>query len=292
MILHHSFNRFLSLRCRRAWSRAAGGWAALLLAVSAMSAAPGCAPAPSRAGDAAIATDAPDGTASILVFTRTEGFRHDSIPTAIATLRSLADDIGADILQTEDPAVFSEDILRTHDVVVFANTTGPILDPAQRAAFERWLAGGGAFVGVHSAADTAYDWPFYGELVGAWFASHPPGLQRAQVRFEHDAVEAAFGPWVVEDELYNYRRNPRPHVDVIATLQARTDDGGTMGDDHPIAWCHDRLGGRAWYTGLGHDEAIYADPVFRAHLLAGLRYVLGTAERCDELPSTPTIMSR
>ncbi|MCD9031402.1 ThuA domain-containing protein [Luteimonas sp. Y-2-2-4F] len=242
--------------------------------------------APSPAASPGSAANAP----TILVFTRTEGFRHDTIPLAVETLRALAGEAGLAVEHGEDPAAFSPERLARYRAVAFALTTGDLLDPAQRAAFEAYVRGGGGFFGLHSAADTGHDWPFYGELVGAWFESHPPGLQRARVRFEDPAVEAAHGPWRIEDELYNYRRNPRPRVRVIATLQERTDGGGTMGADHPIAWCHQRLGGRAWYTGLGHDAAMYADPVFRAHLLAGLRYATGAAARCDELSPRRPIM--
>src|SRR3546814_1181663 len=58
--------------------------------------------------------------------------------------------------------------------------------------------------------------------------------------------------WRVTDELYNYRRNPWPRVHVVATVDEDGYDGGTMGVDHPIAWCHAPDKGRAWYTGLGH----------------------------------------
>lgn len=229
--------------------------------------------------------------AAMLVFTRTEGYRHASIPDAVETLRALAAADGITIDHSEDPASFSPATLARYRVVVFANTTGPLLDGEQRAAFEQWVRNGGGFIGLHSAADTAYDWPFYGELVGAWFRSHPPGLQRARVRFEAPDTEAMLGPWRVTDELYDFRDNPRPQVTVIASLHDREDTGG-MGDDHPIAWCHQRLGGRAWYTGLGHDPRIYADPVFRALLRGGLHYALGMRARCDEVSSDPANMAR
>lgn len=244
---------------------------------------------------AAVAADdaAPPAGPGILVFTRTAGFRHDSIPVAVRTLRALAAEAGLAVEHSEDPSLFDDATLRRYRAVVFANTTGEVLDPVRRAALERYVGAGGGWLGLHSAADTEYDSPFYGELVGARFASHPPGLQGAHVRFEDAAVEAAFGPWRVVDELYDFRRNPRPWVTVVATLRDRDDrdaPGGTADEDHPIAWCHERLGGRAWYSGLGHDRAIYADPVFRAHLRAGLRYVTGASDRCDELSPPAAIM--
>lgn len=220
-----------------------------------------------------------DAQPRILVFTRTTGWRHDSIPVAVDTLRALAADSGLAMDHTEDPARFSDADLARYRAVVFASTTGDVLDAAQQAAFERYVGAGGGFVGVHAAADTEYDWPWYGTLVGAWFLSHPPGLQTARVRFEGDHARLA-RDWHVTDELYDYRRNPRADVQVLATVDERDYPGGRMGADHPIAWCHARLGGRAWYTGLGHDAALYADPVFRAQLRRGLRYAAGLDGAC------------
>jgi len=216
----------------------------------------------------------------IAVYTQTQGWRHDSIPVAVDVVRELAAEAGYDAVHSEDPALFTDATLAGFDAVAFVNTTGPILDPAQRAAFERYVRAGGGFLGVHSAADTGYDWPWYGELVGAWFESHPPGLQASSVRFEAGRELPGAADWRITDELYNYRRNPRPFADVIATVDERMYDGGTMGEDHPIAWCHARFGGRAWYTGLGHDRTIYADPRFRTHLLRGLRHATGQADDC------------
>ncbi len=216
----------------------------------------------------------------ILVFTRTSGWRHDSIPVAIETLRELGSEAGLEVEQTEDPARFDAATLARYRAVVFANTTLDVLDASQQAAFEQFVAAGGGFVGIHSAADTEHDWPWYGDLVGAWFDSHPPGLQDSPVRFEAAHMLPGTSGWKVRDELYNYRRNPRPHVEVIATVDEATYVGGKMGADHPIAWCHARLGGRAWYTGLGHDIPLYADARFRAHLLRGLRYATGQSDAC------------
>lgn len=220
----------------------------------------------------------------MLVFTQTLGWRHDSIPEAVATLRELGGTIGVDVVHSEDPSLFDEATLAGFRAVVFANTTGNLLAPGQREAFERYVQGGGSFIGIHAAADTGYDWPWYGELVGAWFDSHPPGLQTTDVHVETGQPPAGRPPpgatWRVTDELYNFRRNPRPWVQVIATVDERGYDGGTMGDDHPIAWCHTRSGGRAWYTGLGHDRALYADARYREHLLRGLRYAARQSAGC------------
>lgn len=215
----------------------------------------------------------------MLIFSKTAGFRHASIPTAVATLRQLAQEQGMAADHSEDAAVFTADNLARYRVVAFASTTGEILAPAQQQAFEGFIRDGGGFLGVHSAADTGYQWPWYGRLVGAWFKKHPPGLQSTHVQAERDG-RALGSAWPITDEIYNYRHNPRGQVQVVATVDERLYAGGTMGADHPIAWCHVFDGGRAWYTGLGHDAAVYANTDFLAQLRQGLRYAAGYAPGC------------
>jgi len=198
---------------------------------------------------------------------------------AVTTLQRLVVDEGMAADHTEDARVFTPENLARYRVVVFASTTGDVLEDAQQAALEAFVRKGGGFIGVHAAADTEYDWPWYGQLVGAYFQNHPPGLQSTQVQPEKDGKPA--GPrWPITDELYNYRANPRGQVQVIATVDERKYDGGTMGADHPIAWCHAFDGGRGWYSGLGHDAAVYADRHFIAQLRGGLRYVSGRSDDC------------
>jgi len=218
------------------------------------------------------------GDGAILVFSRTAKFRHDSIPVAVDTLRSLAAEQGLRVVHSEDSTVFTVERLSGYRAVVFANTTGDVLDEAQQAAFESYISGGGGFIGLHSAADTEYDWPFYGELVGAWFHKHPPGLQSTQVTLHGDRHEGV--QWSITDEIYNFRRNPRPWVQVLATVDEARYSGGTMGQDHPIAWCRPLGRGRSWYTGFGHDPAVFADANVLALLRRGLAYATGAATQC------------
>src|SRR6478752_1959581 len=116
----------------------------------------------------------------VLVFSRTTGFRHASIPDGIAAIRTLGATRGFVVEATEDPSQFNDGNLRRFNAVVFMSTTGDILDSTQQAAFERYIRGGGGYVGVHSATDTEYDWPWYGQLVGAYFKRHP-AMQHARV---------------------------------------------------------------------------------------------------------------
>jgi len=225
-------------------------------------------------------------TFNVLLFSRTAGFRHDSIPDAIAALQSQQATGGYLAAATENPAAFTPEGLSCYQVVVFLLTTGDVLDDTQQAAFEAWVNTGGGYVGVHSAADTEYDWPFYGQLVGAYFLRHP-AVQQASVDLESSdsppdspsdspILAGLPSPWVRTDEWYDFRTNPRPDVTVLATVDESTYSGGTMGADHPISWLHPTAGGgRAFYTAMGHTKESYADPLFQCFLVAGLRWAAG-----------------
>ena len=211
----------------------------------------------------------------MFVFTRTDGYRHDSIPAGIAAIRALGAQHGFSVDASEDSGQFTDSGLRHYRAVVFLNTTGTILDPSQRAAFERFIRGGGGFVGIHSAADTEHDWPWYGRLIGAYFESHPE-IQAASLQVEdrgHPSTRSPPETWRRTDEWYNFTADPRNKTRVLARLDELSYSGGTMGVDHPIAWCHDFDGGRSWYTALGHTAASYDEPLFRRHLLGGIQSV-------------------
>ena len=117
----------------------------------------------------------------VLVFSKTAGFRHDAIPAGIQAIRDLGAANDFTVTATEDANAFTTANLAQYEAVVFLSTTGDVLNATQQTAFESYIRGGGGYVGVHAAADTEYDWPFYGELVGACFASHP-AIQQATVR--------------------------------------------------------------------------------------------------------------
>lgn len=214
---------------------------------------------------------------SILVFSRTRGFRHDSIPEGKKALYKIAEQKNWAVTFTEDPVWFEGTKLKPFDAIVFLNTTGDILDDNQQAVFESYIRSGGGYVGVHSASDTEYDWPWYGQLVGAYFKSHPQ-IQPASVIVEdlkHPITRHLKSPWKRTDEWYDYRDNPRGRVHVLAKLHTATYSGHTMGDDHPIMWCHEFEGGRSFYTGFGHTKETYAEPEFVELLAQGIIWASG-----------------
>jgi type 1 glutamine amidotransferase len=225
----------------------------------------GAVPAGCSAGNAAPGT-------RVLVFSRTTGFRHASIPDGIAAIRTLGAARGFVVEATEDPSQFNDRNLQRFNAVVFMSTTGDVLDSTQQAAFERYIRGGGGYVGVHSATDTEYDWPWYGQLVGAYFKRHPQ-IQDARVDVRDRsfiATKCLPAVWNRRDEWYDFRAAPPADVKILLTLDEKSYQGGTMGDVHPLSWYHRYDGGRAFYTELGHTSESYADPLYLEHLLGGI----------------------
>jgi type 1 glutamine amidotransferase len=209
----------------------------------------------------------------VLVFSKTAGFRHESIGAGKAALIALGQKNKFDVDTTEDASAFTAENLKRYKAVIFLSTTQNVLDDQQQKNFEGFIKAGGGFVGIHAAADTEYEWPWYGKLVGAYFKSHPK-QQEATLR-----KVKPFGPntlpdtWTRKDEWYNYKDISNA-ITVIYNLDESTYEGGENGANHPIAWYHNYDGGRAFYTGLGHTNESYTDPLFLSHLLQGIQYAI------------------
>lgn len=213
----------------------------------------------------------------VLVYSRTAGYRHASIPTGIAAIEALGRELGFAVEHTEDPAWFSDSTLARFRAVVFLSTTGDVLDDAQQQAFERFVEAGGGFVGVHAAADTEYEWPWYGNLVGAWFERHP-AIQAATLTVTdsaHPSTRCLPPAWSRTDEWYDFRAPPPETSRILLTIDEGSYRGGGMGSDHPMSWAQVWGGGRSWYTALGHTEESYREPTFLDHLAGGILWVLG-----------------
>ncbi|MGL6162064.1 ThuA domain-containing protein [Microbulbifer sp.] len=217
----------------------------------------------------------------ILVFSKTEGWRHDSIIDGKRAMLELGLREGFAVDISENASLFNSETLDSYDAVVFLSTTGKLFNTRQRGAFERYIRSGGGFVGIHSAADTEYGWPWYNKLVGAYFASHPQQqeAEKVVVDFEHPATsflqaELDGNRWRRFDEWYNFR-SINPDIRVLMNLDESTYEGGENGEQHPIAWYHEYDGGRAFYTAGGHTKESYRDPLFMRHILGGIQYAIG-----------------
>ena len=218
---------------------------------------------------------------NLLVFSKTLLYRHASITNGIAAIKKLGAENNFTVDATEDSAQFTPANLAKYRVIVFLSTSGDILNEEQQSAFQPWLLGGGGFVGVHAAVAgkvaTAGSWPWYARLFCTEFHNHP-AIAQATIYVEdqrNPSTEHLPAQWLRTDEWYNFETSPRGQVRVLASLDETTYAGGTMGRDHPIAWCRKLDRGRIWYTALGHTEASYTEPLFLQHLLGGIQLVAG-----------------
>jgi cytochrome c len=226
-----------------------------------------------------ISCGGPSEAPRVLVFSKTAGFRHESIEAGLTAIEAISKKNNFTYDATEDSEDFNEENLRNYQAVIFLNTTGDVLNKQQQNDFERFIQAGGGFVGVHAAADTEYNWPWYGQLVGAYFESHPnnPNVRTATFNVldrSHPSTDSLPEKWERTDEFYNYK-NIQEDLNVLITIDESTYEGGTNGDNHPMAWYKEFDGGRAFYTAMGHTNESYDDPLFIDHLEGGIVYALG-----------------
>jgi len=213
---------------------------------------------------------------NILIFSKTGAFRHESIEPGGEALKSYfaARDITS--LQSEDATLFSGNQLSPFDVIIFLNTTGNILDSLQQESLVKHMKSGKGFVGIHSASDTEYDWPWYAGLVAAQFANHPDIQQATVVKVDTGHLSTKHLPdrWMRTDEWHNFRQLP-VNVNVLLTLDETTYQGGGHGVNHPLAWYHSYDGGRSFYTAMGHTVESYQDTMFLEHIYQGVLWAGG-----------------
>jgi type 1 glutamine amidotransferase len=212
----------------------------------------------------------------VLVFSKTLGFRHASIPDGIAAIQSLGATNNFIVDATEDSSVFTSANLARYKAIVFLNPSGDILNASQRAAFQLYIQNGGGFVGIHNPnALTLEGWDWYTKLIGARYvseiANQPSRLQIVDTT--HISTQGLPNPWTISFESYNWDVNPKVNgAKVLINLDETSVSGGTMGTDHPFSWYHAYDGGRSWYTVGGADSANYSDANFLRHILGGIKY--------------------
>lgn len=219
---------------------------------------------------------------SVLVFTKTEGWRHASIEDGVKAVKKLGEENNFDVTWTEDSYSFSLENLSNYDAVIFLNTTLDVLDDAEQDDFEQYIQSGGGFVGIHAAADTEYDWAWYGDLVGAWFNSHPnnPNVRDATVVVVdpgHPATAHLPQNWERADEWYNFKYI-NDATNKLLKMDTDSYEGSEHPGNHPVSWYHEYDGGRAFYTALGHTSESFSEEAYLQHILGGIRYAMGIAD--------------
>ena len=211
---------------------------------------------------------------NVLIYSKTEAYRHSNIETAVLKLKEFAGTKGFDMSISESDSIIHPDSLARYNVIVFLNTTGNIFNTEQQAYFRQWYRNGKGFVGIHSATDTEYDWPWYHQLVGGYFEDHPPGTSEARIQVidgNHHSTSMLPRPWIMNEEWYNLR-DLVPETNKLLNLDESSYEGGRMGADHPLAWYREFDGGRSWYTAMGHKAETFSDSIFLEHICGGIAY--------------------
>jgi type 1 glutamine amidotransferase len=210
----------------------------------------------------------------LLIYSKTNGFHHKSIPAAIAALSKMASENNWQLTFTDDSLSFSSlKQLQSYNAIVFVLITGKIFDTLQENAFKQYLQQGGGLVTIHTGTDCEKNWPWYMNAIGAKFKNHPKQQQATYLVIDstHSATKLLPKVWSHFDEIYNFAAPVSDSVHVLLTVDESSYTGGTMGV-HPITWYRNLNKGRIFQTALGHTDACYTDTDFLAHLKGGIEW--------------------
>jgi len=227
---------------------------------------------------------------NVLVFSKTNGYRHDATPDAIMAMKEIAGENNWKIELTEDSCFFTTENLEKFDVIVFLLTLGDILDEMGKEALKGFIQSGHGLVTIHTGTITLQEWPWFNQLVGASFVGHPP-FQQGKLIIENKSHPSV--KFIEEDEMlwteewYSFDRNPRPFVTVLMSVDEASYDVDDnrwfegarqrMGD-HPLVWYHENEGGRIFQTALGHEAAAYQTEFLRKHIIGAILWAGGMAD--------------
>jgi hypothetical protein len=216
-----------------------------------------------------------------LLFTRTDGWHHQSISVGVEAIKELGQRHVFGVDWQDSPRVFSEGNLDKYDVIIFLSTTGNILNDEQQAVMEKFIQKGGGFVGIHAASDTEYGWEWYTQLVGRMFEIHPLNQTTRVTVVDRNfpGTERMPDSFLWTDELYEFQDEAVGGLNYILTIDEsyynvqppwgdRKTEG--MGDFHPVSWYHNFDGGRSFYTALGHMSETFSDKLFMEHIFGGI----------------------
>jgi len=223
--------------------------------------------------------DSPAASPAVLVFSKTNGYRHKSIEAGKAAFTKMAAEKNFTVEFTEDSTQFTTANLKRFKAVVFLNTTGNVLSDEEQTVFEKFIQAGGGYLGIHSATDCEYNWAWYGKLAGAYFLSHPGPKNVLKGKFyvvdkNHPSTKGMPAEFERSDEFYSFKQID-PTINVLVKIDEKSYEGGKNGDNHPMSWYHDFDGGRAFYTAMGHTDETFSEPLFLNHVYAGLQYAIG-----------------
>lgn len=234
----------------------------------------------------------------VLLYSRTKGFRHRSIPVGILALTELGKKTGAfSVEATEDPAAFTTENLARFDGIIMLNTTGDAIPRgAAREALETYLQGDKGLIGIHAATDCHADWENYREAMGGLFNGHPWNAGSLVTLFneepDHPICKHIETGYQIKDEIYQFKDDKhftRDKLRMLLSLDLSGENmkkGGMKRKDHDyaVSWVRKYGGSRVFYSSLGHNDFTYYNVKALQHYLNGIQFALGDLE-ADARPS-------
>ncbi len=236
------------------------------------------------------------------------GYQHDSVSHALATIERLGRESGQFVttIRTDTQLVTKRKVyglgkyaappagtrasnarnLDDFDAIFFYGLGEGELSADQKVDLLRFVHDDGkGFVGAHSAIDAFYNWPEYGEMMGAYFDNHPWGVMDAPVVVEEPAFAGMSEfprEFTVRDEIYVVTARPysRAGVDVLARLDAskldlQVKDLHRTDRDFPVAWVKKYGRGNVFYSSLGHPDAAWDDHRIQHMYLEAIQWSMG-----------------
>ena len=216
---------------------------------------------------------------NVLMLRHSAGFEHSYLPDAEVAFKQIGIEKNWNVETTHDVTRLTVEKLSTLDLLVFATTGNLPLTNNQKETVIDFVKNGKAFMGVHNATDTGYDWPDYGEMLGGYFNGHP-WHQEVGIIVEdtnHPATRMLNEKFSVTDEIYTFKHWEREKTHVLMRIDNDSVDlekGNREDNDYALAWCHEYGDGRVMYTGLGHPDQLWHEKWFRGHILGGMSWAL------------------
>jgi uncharacterized protein len=218
----------------------------------------------------------------VLYVTHSAGFKHEVVPETERVLADLGRRHGFTVTVIRDASTLTAESLKPYGAVVFYTTGELPMSERQKADFMTWLKSGRGFVGIHSATDTFYKWPEYGQMIGGYFDEHP-WHEEVTLKVEDRTFPATrhlCPTWTLTDEIYQFRNYSRANTHVLLSLDTASVNLKAKGvkrtdGDFAIAWHHPWGRGRVFYTALGHRTEVWQSDAFQTHLVGGLQWALG-----------------
>jgi type 1 glutamine amidotransferase len=235
-----------------------------------------------------MASQEPD---NLLVFSKTTGYRHDSIAAGITALKRLTNESGNfKVTASEDASLFTPSNLSTYRVLVLLHNSGDFLSDDQLSALQGFVRSGGGVFSIHCAAAGMLSSDWYRKLIGAHFDMHPDPESGSVVVVNGSnpinyTAKAGGPPEQWKDEWYNFTSHPaeNENLEILLAGDPSTFKGGKHGSNHPLAWCQEFDGGRSAYIALGHFDEAWEDKWFSGWVERGLLWAAGREAEIDKV---------